>query len=195
MKTKILLIMVVFLLFTTNGLAQEQFSKFGFELNGGVSFSTVEPANIDLKTGFGFEGSFHYSFVPHFELYGGWGWNKFNSDNSFLGNDACFEETGYVFGLQYKHPIGDSPISFFLRIGGLYNHIEIENSDGDILIDSGHGLGYQIALGIDIPVGSNWSLSPGFKYNALTRDIDYNGRTIEFDYNYLSFRVGVLKSF
>jgi hypothetical protein len=82
-----------------------------------------------------------------------------------------------VFGLQYKHAIGSTPLSYYLRAGGLYNHIEIENADGDIIGDTEHGLGWQFAAGIDYSLGKNWSITPGLKFNSLARDVEMNGTT------------------
>lgn len=86
-------------------------------------------------------------------------------------------------------------MSYYFRGGALYNHIEIENEDGDILEDSGHELGLQLAAGIDINLGKNWSLTPGVKFNSLSCDVDNNNQNVKLDQNYLQFRVGILKTF
>jgi opacity protein-like surface antigen len=195
MKTKVLLVTVFVLGFLFNGNAQENEKRFGVELSSGASVATKKLGDATLNPGFGFEGIFHYSFLPHTGIYGGWGWNRFGADNSFVGNDVCFEETGYVFGLQFKHPIGESKTSYYLRAGGLYNHIETENADGDITHDSGHGLGWQLAGGVDFNLGKNWSLTPGIKFNSLNRNVENEGVDVPLDLNYLQLRIGILKKF
>ncbi|OFX82818.1 MAG: hypothetical protein A2W99_14240 [Bacteroidetes bacterium GWF2_33_16] len=195
MKTKVLFTIALIASLTLSSFAQENEKRFGFELSGGASFATRKLDNANLNTGFGFEGIFHYRFMPHAGVYGGWGWNRFGADKSFAGTDVCFEETGYVLGLQFKHPIGTTPLSYYLRAGGLYNHIEIENEDGDINGDSGHGFGWQLAGGIDINLGSNWSLTPGVKFNALNREIDLDGSSTHLNLNYINLRVGIIKRF
>lgn len=195
MKTKGLIALLFFALLTGNSFAQDAEKRFGFELSGGASMATSKPGDSKLNTGFGFEGIFHYRFMPHTGVYGGWGWNRFGADNSFAGADVCFEETGYVLGLQFKHPVGSMPLSYYLRAGGLYNHIEIENTDGDIIGNTGHGLGFQLAAGIDYSLGKNWSITPGLKFNYLNRDVEMGGVTTSLNHNYLSLRVGFLKRF
>jgi opacity protein-like surface antigen len=203
MKTKGLfaLLMLVTLSFssiaqeTENGQSLSVDKRFGFELSGGASFATRKLADAKPNPGLGFEGIFSYRFMPHTGVYAGWGWNRFGADKSFAGSDVCFEETGYVFGLQFSHPIGNSPTSVNLRVGALYNHIEIENAEGDIIEDTGHGLGWQVAGGIEIPLGSNWILTPGVKFNALNREVDQVGTTYDLNLNYLSVRVGFTKKF
>jgi opacity protein-like surface antigen len=195
MKTKGLIAFVMFAILSLNGIAQESEKRFGFELGSGASFATRQLAGTNLKTGFGFEGIFHYRFMPHLGVYGGWGWNKLAANYSFAGSDVCFEETGYVFGLQFKHPIGSLPLSYYLRAGGLYNHIEVENADGDIIGDTGHGFGFQLAAGVDYSLGKNWSLTPGVKFNSLSRDLEMGGTTTKLNLNYVSVRVGILKRF
>lgn len=195
MKTKVFFTLIVLSIFAQTISAQENEKRFGFEVSTGASVSTKKLGGSTLNPGVGFEGIFHYRFMPHTGVYGGWGWNKFGADESFAGYDVCFEETGYVFGLQFKHPIGERATSYYFRAGGLYNHIEIENEDGDVTHDSGHGLGWQLAGGIDLKLGNNWSLTPGVKFNSLSRDVDNNNTNVPLDLNYFSLRVGILKTF
>jgi hypothetical protein len=89
MNTKILALMMLVLL-SSSSFAQETEKRFGFELNGGASFATKKMDEASLNTGFGFEGTFHYRFMPHLGVYAGWGWNRFGADQAFAGNDILF---------------------------------------------------------------------------------------------------------
>jgi len=195
MRTKGLIALLVLAVISLNSFAQENEKRFGFEFNSGVSMATNELGGAALNPGFGFEGIFHYRFMSNLGAYAGWGWNRFGADESFAGNDVCFEETGYVLGLQFKQPLGDFPLQYYVRVGGLYNHIETENSDGDIINDTGHGLGWQLAAGIDLLLGENWSITPGLKFNSLNRNSDFNGVERELKYSYVSLRIGIVKHF
>jgi hypothetical protein len=195
MSTKGLLTLLLFAVMAGSTFAQENEKRFGFELNTGVSVATQNPGETSLNTGFGFEGIVHYRFMPHLGAYVGWGWNRFGADESFAGNEVDFEETGYVLGIQFRHPFGNSPIHYFVRAGGLYNHIEIENSNGEIIHDTGHGLGWQLAGGIDLPLGTNWSFTPGLKFNLLNQDADVEGVRTELNMPYISLRIGLVKRF
>ena len=195
MKTTGIILSAMLMVFSINLNAQNNKKNFGFELSGGASLATSEMANAEMNTGFGFEGIFHYNFIEHTGVYAGWGWNHFASDESFAGENTGFEETGYVFGLQFKHPLKQLPISWYLRVGGLYNHIEIENAEGEIILDSGHGFGWQAATGVDIKLGSNWSLTPGVKFNSLSREISTEGAVHNLNHNYVQIRLGILKRF
>jgi hypothetical protein len=175
---------------------EKENERFGFELNlGGPSLPTSKLAGDKLKTGFGFEGIFHWSFMPHTGIYAGWGWHKFTADHSFAGDDIDFEETGYIFGLQFKHPIPNSSLKYFVRGGGLYNHIELENESGEIIGDTGHGMGWQVAGGIDLSLGKAWSFIPSVKFNSLSRELDWKGTTRDLHLKYASVRIGFLKKF
>lgn len=193
MNTKSIL-MIVLLLASTAVLAQNNSNRFGIELNSGISVATKKLDGAKLNPGFGFEGTLHYRFMQHLGVYAGWGWNRFSADNSFAGGNTDFEETGYVFGIQFNHLIGTSPIAYHLRMGGLYNHIETENGD-DLLNDSKHGLGWQVAGGLNIPLRGNWSLTPGVRFSSLSRDIRLIDISRELNLNYISFRIGVMKVF
>ncbi len=195
MKSIVLSLLVAFT--SLSCFAQEKESRFGIEADGGASLALKKLDEAKMRVGVGFEGTFHYRFYKHLGAYAGWGWNWFSAENSFAGKNCDFEETGYVLGLQFKHPIGHSPISYYVRAGALLNHIEIENNDGDIVEDTKHGLGFQLAGGIYIPIGKNWSINTGLKFNSLNRkDIEFSDnikRTL--DLKYLSLRVGIIKMF
>jgi hypothetical protein len=175
--------------------AQNQWSV---ELRPGVNFATQDLGDAELKTGYGFEAALGYQFMPHLGAYVGWGWNRFKSNStSFTGTgDSDFEETGYTFGLQFIHPFSTtSKLSYLLRLGGIYNHIEVENAAGDIVADSGHGLGFELGVGLSADLGSGWNLRPQLGYRSLSRDLEITSTTTAVDLNYLSIGVGIAKMF
>jgi len=195
MKTKTFLVAAMLILSTLGSLAQENEKRLGVEINGGASFPTNELAGSDLTFGGGFEVILQCRLLPFTSVYGGWGWNQLSADESFAGADVDFEETGYVLGLQFRQSIGQSPFAYFVRAGALYNHIETENNNGDIINDTGHGFGWQAAAGVEISLGKNWSLAPGIKYNSLSRDTEFGDENFQLDHRYLSARVGIIKRF
>ena len=191
---KILLTTAVLTLFVliNQSVAQD---KWSLEFRPGADYATKDISDAELGAGFGAELSIAYRFMPHLSAYAGWSWNHFGVDQSFVGTDASFEETGYTFGLQFIHPIGESEINYLVRAGGTYNHIEIENNDGDIIIDSGHGLGWQAEAGLLIPLSEKVSLLPGVRYRSLSRDIDIENESTSVHLNYFSVGVGLSWSF
>lgn len=169
--------------------------RWNLDIRGGADFATKELGDADLSVGIGFEATAAYRFMPHTAVYIGWGWNQFNADQSFAGADIDFEETGYTFGLQFAHPLGDSKLKYIVRAGGLFNHIEVENQEGDIIGDSEHGFGWQVGAGLMVPLGNTWSLTPSVRYRALARDIEIDAATTAVDLNYISVGIGISRSF
>ena len=194
-KNRNFLAAVIGLILILSSQSADAQKKWSFELKPGVSFPTKDLHDAKLKTGFGFEGVLAYRFMPHLAAYAGWSWNKFNADKSFAGNDTDFEETGYSFGLQFVHPFPNSSISFLLNAGGTYNHIETENSEGNIINDTGHGPGWQAGAGVSIPLGNRWNLAPEARYRSLSRDLKIGNVKIPADLNYVSAGLGVSYSF
>jgi len=181
------------LLISTPTVAQD---RFGVELRVGPEFATQDLGNANLNTGFGSELVFSYRFLPHLGAYGGWGYGRMSADgNSFAGTDIDVEETGYTFGLQFIHPIRTSRYGYFLRAGAIYNHIEVENTDGDITADSDHGFGWQIGAGPVITLGQNWKLMPGLRYRSLSRDIEVGGVSTDVELTYFTAGVGIMRTF
>lgn len=184
-------VLIMFLLFNQT-IAQ---NKWSLEFRPGADYAAQDIADADLELGFGTELTVAYRFMPRLAAYAGWSYNNFAVDQSFAGADASFEETGYTFGFQFIHPIGESTLSYLVRVGGTYNHIEIENNDGDIIIDSGHGLGWQAEAGLVIPLSERFSLLPSVRYRSLNRDIKIENVSTSVDLNYISVGVGLSWSF
>jgi hypothetical protein len=193
MKKLLLITVTLALIFAINqSIAQDRWS---LELRPGVNYATQDISDADLGLGFGAELTVAYRFMSHLAAYAGWSYNNFAVDQSFAGTDASFEETGYTFGLQFIHPIGETEIKYLVRAGGTYNHLEIENSDGDITIDSGHGLGWQAEAGLVIPLSEKFSLLPSIRYRSLNREISINNTTTSVNLNYFSSGVGLSWAF
>ena len=192
MKTRTILLTLLFM--STSLFAQSQ-NIWSLDLRSGASYATQDLGDADLGIGLGYELTIAYKFMPHLAAYGGWGWHQFSADQSFAGSDLDFEETGYTFGLQFIHPFGESILSYLMRAGGIFNHIEIENNSGEIIEDSGHGLGWQVEAGLAIAVSERFQLIPSIRYRSLSRDIDTENGSISVDLNYISAGVGFYWSF
>jgi len=184
----------LFAVLLTSNFAFAQ-NRFSVALRPAVNFPVKDLVNANLKTGFGFEGTIAYKFLPHLGAYAGWGWNHFTADKSFAGTDMDFEETGYRLGLQFIHPIDNSKLNYLIGGGAIYNHIEIENNKGDIISDSGHGWGWNAEAGIDVPVTKRLHLVPTVRYQSLSRDFTIDETKANADLNYISAGVGLSWSF
>ena len=170
-------------------------AQFGVELSGAGDVALQDLGPSDLGTGLGFGATLTYRFMPHLSAYAGWGWNHFSADGAPAGSDGNAEETGYTFGLQFAHPIGTAPVGYYVAAGGVYDHIEFEDADGDLVGDTGHGLGWQVGAGLVVPLSSRVSLTPGLRYRSLSRELEVGGAMTDMDLRYVSGRVGVAASF
>jgi len=187
---------ILFLAFMVSSIINAQ-ERWSFELRPGINFPTTEVFEADLNNGYGAELTFGYRFMEHLGLYAGWGWNQFSQDNEFLdeSSETDFEMTGYTFGLQFIHPVNESSFSYLVRGGGIYNHIEIENSAGEITYDSDHGLGWEVGAGIQVDLSETLNLRPQVGYRALTRGFDFGQGNENVDLNYFNVSVGITKLF
>jgi len=170
--------------------AQAQ-GQWEVEIRGHSAVSTQDAAKDRHENGFGFEGVVSYRFLPHLALYGGWDWTHFAAIDAIAGPNMDLEETGYVLGLRFQHPFrADGGTAYWLRAGATYNHFEIENADGDLVADSGHGVGWEAAGGLALPVAQRWSVNPGLRYRAISRDLDINGNAVTVDLQHISLEIG-----
>jgi hypothetical protein len=166
------------------------------DLRGAIAMPTADLADADLSTGAGFGATLAVQLQPHLHLYGGWDWMRFTADESFAGPEPDFEETGYTFGLRFEHPLGASSRTMYrLEAGGTYKHFEFEDEDGDITVDTGHGLGYEAGVGLLLPLSGSWRLAPTVRYRALSRDFTVGSITTTGDLKYVALEIGFSKRF
>jgi hypothetical protein len=182
-----LLVALLMLFGSASATAQDRLS---ISLRGGGAVATQNLSDADLGVGLGLEGTLAYQFVPYASVYGGWGWRRFPTDGaSFAGVDVDVEETGYSLGLQYARPLGVGGLDYFVRAGGIYAHLEIEDGGGSV--DSEHGLGWQVGTGLIVSLGESWRLMPGVRYRSLYRDIEVDGTTTDVDLRYVALGVAL----
>lgn len=167
-------------------------NKWSAEFRPNINFPTSDFVDTNVKVGFGFEVAFGYQFMENLGAYVGWGHNNFKLEES----DIDFDESGYTFGLQFIHSIGSSEsLSYLFRVGAIYNHIEVEDTDGNLIDDTGHGFGWEVGAGFNYLFGSNWNLRPQIGYRVLSRDLTFEGSTTNIDVNYIAFGLGIAKTF
>jgi hypothetical protein len=171
--------------------------RFTADLRAAPAAPTQELAGADLSTGIGFGATLAFRLQPHLALYGGWDWLHFAADQSFAGADLDFEETGYDIGLRFEHPFGDETgVLYRIEGGATYKHVEIEDAEGDLIGDSGHGLGFEGAAGIVVPLGNgSWRLAPMLRYRSLSPEFEMGSSTIEGDLRYATVEIGLSRRF
>jgi len=175
------------------GVARAQ-GRWSLEASAGAAFATQKLGEADLGTGVGLDLIGRYRFMPHLSAYAGWDWHHFPSDDPVAGGDADFEDTGYTFGMRFEHPFAGKT-SYWLRLGGTAKHIEVENGEGDIISDTGHGLGWEAGAGMTIPIGTRTMLTPGVRYRALSRDLEVGSASTPVDLKYVNVGLGLAYRF
>lgn len=144
--------------------------RFSIEATAVGAHATQDFGSADLDTGFGFGLNARYRFMPHLGAYAGWNWNHY-ATSALLPGEVDVEETGYALGLRFEHPM-TAQLDGWLRAGALIAHFELEDHDGSFIADSKHGLGWEVAAGVTVPLGSRFALTPGIGYRSLTRKIE-----------------------
>ena len=169
-------------------------SRWSLEATGDAAFPTQTLAGADLKTGGGFGANARYRFMPHLAAYAGWEWHMQQSTQLLVGETLDLNDTGYTFGLRFEHPLV-ARTAGWLRAGGLANHIEIENTEGVIIQDTGHGLGWEVGGGLTVPIAARLALTPGLRYRTLSRDVKVGGPTRSSTLSYVTTGIGLAYTF
>jgi opacity protein-like surface antigen len=176
---------------TSSASAQQPWTV---ELRGGGALPTVDVVD-DSGTGNGvaLEGALSYRFVPYLDAYVAWDWVRFAPETSFAGPDVDFEGTGYLAGLRFEHPVTEAvPFDAWVRAGVRYDHLELEDADGDIIAGTGRDVGFDLGAGVSVQVAEGWSVTPGVRYRAVSHDVQLSPRrTEEADLRHVVVDVGV----
>lgn len=175
-------------------------SRWSVEVSGDAVFPTGTLAGADLEKGGGFGTNVRFLFRPHLAAYAGWEWHLQQTKDLLPGGTLDVNETGYAFGLRFEHPFrseqpSGTALGYWLRAGGLFNHIELENESGALIDDTGHGLGWEAGAGLTIPLGGRLGLTPGARYRVLSPDITVGGRAREATLSYVTAFVGLAYNF
>jgi len=181
------------LLQSTSVDAQE---RWGIELRGSGGISTQDVDREAYETGFGLGGTVQYRFLSSVAAYGGYHYTQFNVMETIAGPDMHLEETGYVAGLRFERPLREgSGTSGWLRTGLTYDNLEIEDSAGDIVEESGHGFGWEFGAGLLVPVIAGWNVTPGIRYRSTSRDFGIGNATVPVELQHVAFEMGIARRF
>lgn len=192
MKNSIFISFIILLFSGLNLSAQE---RLGVEVRVNASFPTTDIGDASLNVGPGSEVIVDYQLVSNLGVFIGRGWNRFSADATATVGKMDYDETGYIFGVQYNRQLGEGPLGLYLRAGGIYNQVDINNEDGDSAFTTDNGLGCRIGVGLNINLGGGWQINPGVKYQALNSDYEMESNPFSANYNYFAVGVGVAKRF
>jgi opacity protein-like surface antigen len=180
------------LLQVTPAVAQ---GPWGIELRGTGAIARQDQDRETAQGGFGLGATVDYFFMPHVAVYGAWDLTHFGAHEN-LGTNRDLEETGYALGLRFQHPIrGSATTAGWLRAGALYNHMELENDEGDVIGDSGHELGWEAGAGLALSLENGWTVNPGLRYRSLSRDMEVAGVSVPVDLEYVALEIGFARRF
>jgi opacity protein-like surface antigen len=190
---RIFIALMLLVAMSSAGVARAQ-SPVGLELRGGAAIPTADLGNAELNNGAGGEFTINYRVMPHVLAYAGWDWFRVTTNTPFMGFDYDVENTGYAFGFQFQHPVLPK-IDYWVRAGGIYNHIEMELDNGDLAMDSGHDLGWEVGGGVRLPITQQLAVTPGVRYRTLSTELSIGSSSVPVDLSYLTAEVGLQFTF
>lgn len=178
------------------GLNAQDAGRWGLEFRASGSIATQDAARDTHENGIGFEATVQYRLLEHLSAYAGWDWTHYQALEAIAGPDMDLEETGYLFGLRFEHSIRQGrPLAYWVRSAATVKHLELENDEGDIVDDSGHGLGWEVGAGLAVPFATGWSATPGIHYRTLSRDLDVGTQTFPVELQSVSLEIGIARRF
>ena len=184
-QLKIVILTFVLFFFSTILLAQ---NKWSAEFRPNLNFTTQNLNETNLKTGFGFEITIAYKLKNKLFSYAGLGYNIFEAKDT----NIVYNSKNFTFGLQFISPINkDSKLSYLVKIGGIYNFLQIKDSKNNTIYNTDYKLGFELGIGINYYIIENWSLRPQISFRTVTIDLPETNDKL----NYLGFSLGISKTF
>jgi hypothetical protein len=163
-------------------------NRFAVDLNVGGAFPTTEFGGSDLDPGLGLGFAGNVRVMPHAFVYAGWDYHRFVTKQAILGSDFDVDDTGYAFGARFQHPIL-ARVDVWVRGGGIYNHVELEDENGNIVADSGHELGWEGGGGFGFNVTDRFAIMPGARFRTYSADVTLGQTTLPVELTYITAEV------
>lgn len=182
---------IIFLAFGLPSLMNAQ-NHWQAEFRPEISFPVNEN---ELNTGYGFELGIGYIFLPHLSAYAGWSWNSFKGDSFLELPDVEITENGYKFGLRFMHPVKGTRWSYLISAGTILMHLKLEDKHNNKLGDNSHKLGWEAGGGFHLELPDNFGLRPVLSYRSYSPEISVQALSEKREMNFLSFSLGISKTF
>lgn len=159
------------------------------------------PVSFDIRGGYGFpigdfgdntEGDFGFgagavlTLTPSIGVYGGWARDAFGCELLVCDDDDRLTISGFEVGGKFILPREGGRALPWAKAGLIAHKAEFDA--GAFQSESDREYGFQVAVGVDFPLGEVLSVSPALRYNQLSFGEDF--LEDDPDVQYISFDIG-----
>lgn len=183
----------VALLVSALGLNAQDHGPLSVEVRGAYSLPIGDfgdDAIQGAESDFGFGGDLFLHLTDGFSVYGGWAQDRF--DCAVCADDGSYEIAGFEAGAKVRFARDRGAVPW-ARAGLVASKTTLE--DGEVEAESDRKLGFQAAIGLDLPLGDHFALVPALRFQSIGNDFEIDGDDLPiFDgdnVNFFSVDVGL----
>jgi Outer membrane protein beta-barrel domain len=158
-------------------------TPFAFEVRAGAAFPTGD-FNDDANTGYTLNGNVTAYVIPVLGIYGGYHYTRFGHSG-----EGHYNETGPEVGLRLDIPTPTVPLDPYVKVGVVWNHLELTGAGVDDFSDTSAGIQFNGGIALTL---KRISLTPAFTYVRYGYDTDtQSGQTASYIRADLGVRVRI----
>ncbi len=139
-------------------------------LRPSINFPLEEVSQTELRVGNGLEFTAQYQLMPHIQLFTGFNWQQFDTDEDFDAVNTDYTLRGFILGSRIRLPVNKSKLGYFVVVAATLYRIDIVGGMSMLDIQSSFKPNLTFGAGLAIPVFSQLKIVPEVRYASFSED-------------------------
>ncbi|MEQ3654289.1 MAG: hypothetical protein ABNH00_00360 [Dokdonia sp.] len=156
-----------------------------------INFPVEDVSQTELRVGNGLEFTAQYQLMPHIQLFTGFSWHQFDTDEDFDAVNTDYALRGFILGSRIKLPLNKSKLGYFVVVAATLHRIDIEGGMPRLTIRSSFQPDLTFGAGVEIPTFSQLKIVPEVRYASFSEDFSNPQIDDTIALRFVSLSVGI----